>query len=258
MGKGVVVRTTVRPHPINRFIYAHVVAMDLHQTEVRLAAGAKDPPSTTVPAERRPGTVPEDARARLIAVFNGGFQAKHGGHGILVEGDAYLPPVDKLCTVAIRKDGGVRIGAWAELKTDEALLRSYRQSPPCLVEKGEVNPLVDAGDGARKYGMSIEGKMTIRRTAVGLDASGQTLLFVFGEDVTPRNLADALKAAGAVDAAELDINWSYTKFYFYGHEGQAPRVSLSLVPKAKYAKGAYVTEPAPRDFFFVARKNTAP
>ena len=38
----------------------------------------------------------------LIAVFNGGFQAKHGGHGMMIGGDVFLPPIPAACTVGIR------------------------------------------------------------------------------------------------------------------------------------------------------------
>ena len=119
-----------------------------------------------------------------------------------------------------------------------------------------MNPLVDAGDGARRYGMSIEGKMTIRRTAVGVDASGKTLLFGFGEDVTPRNLADAMKAAGAATLRSWTSTGRIRSSTSTLMAPTPPHVSLSLVPKAKYSKGAYVTDAAPRDFFFVARKST--
>jgi hypothetical protein len=255
LGKGAVVQTLVHPHPVSRFVPVAIVAMDLDKVHVKLTAGTRDPPSETIAAERRTGMVPAAEQARLIAVFNGGFQAKHGKHGMMVQGEVFLPPNDKLCTTAVLKQGGVRIGTWSSLQADEAQFESWRQSPPCLLEKGEVNPLARHGDGSRKYGMAIDGKMTIRRTAVGVDAAGRTLLFGYGEDVTPELLAVAMKAAGAVDAAQLDINWSYTRFFFYEHpEAGPPVIGASLVPKLKYARGAYVTEPSGRDFFCVARK----
>ena len=254
-GKGAVVQTTVHPHPVNRFVPVQLVAMDLHKLDLHLSAGTRDPPSDKIPAERRTGLVPAADQARLIAVFNGGFQAKHGGHGMMVQGEVFLPARDNLCTVALLRDGGVRIGTWSALQSEQARYLSWRQSPPCLLENGEMNPLARGGDGARKYGMAIDGKMTIRRTALGLDASGRTLFFGYGEDVTPALLAEAMKTAGAVDAAQLDINWSYTRFFFYEHPSAGPPViNNSLVPKLKYDREAYVTKPSGRDFFFVARK----
>lgn len=246
-----IVRTTVHPHTINKFVFVTLLAVDLTKVDLRLAPGTKDPPSKTVPAERRPGLVAAADQPGLIAVFNGGFQAKHGGHGMMVGGDEYLPPIEQLCTVAIRDDGAVGVGTWSSIKEDVSHVVAWRQSPPCLIEKGEVNPLVRAGDGSRKYGMAIDGKMTIRRTAVGVDATGRRLLFGFGEDVTPELLAEAMHVSGAASAAELDVNWSYTKFFFYG---KGPVVTSSLVPRMKYAKGAYVTEPSHRDFFYLRRR----
>lgn len=249
------VRTTVHPHTINKFVFVTLIAVDLTKVDLRLAAGTTDPPSKTIAAERRAGLVPAADQDGLIAVFNGGFQAKHGGHGMMVAGDEFLPPIEHLCTVAIHDDGMVGVGTWSAIKADASNLNAWRQSPPCLLEKGEVNPLARAGDGSRKYGMAIDGKMTIRRTALGVDATGRTLLFGFGEDVTPELMAEAMSVSGAASAAQLDINWSYTKFFFYGHlQGKPPAVASSLVARMKYAKGAYVTEPAHRDFFYLKRR----
>jgi hypothetical protein len=248
-------RSTVHPHPFNKFVFVTVLAIDLENVDLRLVAGSRDPPSKTIPPERRTGLVPIADQERLLAAFNGGFQAKHGGHGMMVDGDIFLPAIDKACTVVIRKDGKVAIGTWSDLKGMEADAIAWRQSPPCLVEKAEVNPIARAGDGSRKFGMAIDGKMTIRRTALGVDATGRSLLFAFGEEVTPGLLAEALRASGAVSAAQFDVNWSYTKFFFYAHaQGKAPLVSASLVPKMKFAKGAYVTEASGRDFFYLKRK----
>lgn len=147
------------------------------------------------------------------------------------------------------------IGTWTELQSEADSLQAWRQSPPCLVEKGAVNPMVRGSDPARKWGMAIDGKMKIRRSAVGVDSSGWILFVAQGEDLTPEHMAEAMRAAGAVSSSQLDINWSYTRFFVYSHpEAGPPRISATLVPKIKYAPGSYVTEPATRDFFYLARK----
>ncbi len=249
------VRTTVRPHTINAFVTVTVVAVDLRKLGLHLVAGTKEPESKSVPPEKRPGLVPGVDQAGLVAVFNGGFMAKHGKHGMMLAGDVFLPPLPNACTVGVRKDGRVVIGTWTALQAEAESLDAWRQSPPCLVENGTTNPMVRGGDPARKYGMAIDGKMTIRRSAVGVDGSGWTLLVAHGEDVTPEHMAEAMRAAGAVSSAQLDINWSYTRFFLYAHPDEGPpRISATLVPKIKYAPGSYVTDPAQRDFFYLARR----
>jgi hypothetical protein len=254
LGEGVLARATVRPHPFNPFVTVSLVAVDLRRVSLELVAGTFEPASKTVPAERRTGLVPPADHPSLLAVFNGAFQAKHGHHGMTIGADAFLPPLPNACTVALMRDGSVRIGTWSALEKRAPEMRAYRQTPPCMIEGGAPNPLL-GGDGARKWGMAADGKMVIRRSALGLDRTGTLLVYGFGEDVTPRLLADAMQAAGAVDVAELDINWSYTRFFFYARASSAepPHVAASLVPKIKHGRAAYVAEASPRDFFYLKR-----
>ena len=62
-----------------------------------------------------------------------------------------------------------------------------------------------------------------------------------------------MKAAGAVDVAELDINWSYTRFLLYDRS-TPPQVLSTLIEKVQYSKDSYILKAAPRDFFYVRRK----
>jgi hypothetical protein len=58
-------------------------------------------------------------------------------------------------------------------------------------------------------------------------------------------------AAGAHDAAELDINWNWTRFLTFAKNPEgALRVSGSLVD-VQYSNRAYVERPSERDFFYV-------
>jgi len=248
------VRSVVHPHPVQRFIAVELAAFDLRRVEVRLVAGTAEPESGAVAPGRRTGLVPASDLQRLIAVFNNGFQARHGHYGMRVGDDVFLPPIDDACTFGLRRDGRAIVGEWSsKVRAVEDDLIAWRQTPPCLVADGVTHPLLDAPGPVRRWGVSIEGKLEIRRSAVGVDASGTILYFGIGEEVTPKDLAVAMKAAGAVDAAELDINWSYTRFLVYGavRDAEVPDVMLTLLPKMKYACGEYVSRPATRDFFYV-------
>lgn len=101
----------------------------------------------------------------------------------------------------------------------------------------------------------MDGRADVRRTALGIDTTGKTLLFALGEELEVNELADAMAAAGAVDAAQLDINWSYTRFLFFGRprEGAPLQVTSTLIPKIKHTKRGYVQTPSTRDFFYVLR-----
>ena len=116
-----------------------------------------------------------------------------------------------------------------------------------------MHPRLPNEDTARLWGAAIGGKREIRRTALGLDATGQTLFFGIGEWIWARDLALVMKSAGAVDVAELDINWSYTRFLLYDRS-TPPKVVSTLIEKVEYSKDGYVSKPAPRDFFYLRRK----
>jgi hypothetical protein len=233
------------------------VAIDLTRVALRAVAGTRQPLSSTVPPEHRPGLVPQQDLADLVAVMNGGFMTRHGGWGMMVGGEVIAPPKDDGCTVALLADGSVRIATYAKLGVAPEALTAYRQTPPCLVEQGAVNDALLGGEKPRAWGMSETGGVTIRRSALGVAGGGRTLLYGLGESVTPRQMAEAMRAAGAVSAAELDVNWSYTRFFLYGPgptPDSPPEVTATLIPKLKHARGEYVKKPAERDFFYLVRR----
>jgi hypothetical protein len=251
-------KAIVHPDPKRGFAAVAVVAMDLTRTTLHLVAGTSEPQGN-VPQDHRPGLVPKDAAADLIAAFNGGFKAMHGHYGMMLDGETFVVPRDIACTVGLYRDGTLKIGTWTHLKTGEAQMQGYRQTPPCLVEEGKVNSALDA-EYSKNWGATVSGETVIRRSAIGIDKAGTTLFYGFGEAVTAQALGHAMRAIGAENAAQLDVNYSYPRFLLYeaGAPGQAPHVESALIPGIKYTKGEYVTESAPRDFFYVTRKHPAP
>jgi hypothetical protein len=250
-------RATVHPDPTRTQVHVTLVAVDLHRVALHLVAGTLEPLSTTVPVERRPGVVPAADLPSLLAVMNGGFLTRHGTWGVMVAGDVFLPPHDDGCTVALYPDGKVRIRTYRELAATAADMVAFRQTPPCLVEQGAVLPALLGDEKPRRWGLSITGGVDIRRSALGLADGGRTLLYGLGEGTTPRALADAMRAAGAVDAAELDVNWSYTRFFLYSPgttPGAPPEITATLIPRLKHAAGQYVTKGSERDFFYFTRR----
>ncbi len=252
-GTGALARTTVHPHPYKKDPVVVIVAVDLRHVDLVPVAGTEEPVSTTVPLERRPGLVAAADQPSLIAAFNGGFQSKHGQWGMRVNGDDFGAPREEACTVAFLNDGSLRIATYRALLPITSQLRSYRQTPPCLVEGGTPDARLVHEDTARLWGAAMGGKREIRRTALGLDATRRTLFFGIGEWIWARDLALAMKAAGAVDVAELDINWSYTQFLLYDRS-TPPKVVSTLIEKVEYSKDGYISKAAPRDFFYLRRK----
>ncbi|WP_235879716.1 phosphodiester glycosidase family protein [Polyangium aurulentum] len=248
-------KSIVHPDPKRGFAAVAVVAMDLTRVSLHLVAGTTEPFNEKIPTEARPGLVPKGEHADLVAVFNGGFKALHGHYGMMLEGTTFLPPRDIACTVGMYRDGAIKIRTWTAIAETAKDMVAYRQTPACLVEQGELNERLTEYN--KNWGATVSGETVIRRSAIGIDATGRTLFYGIGEAVTAQSLARAMKAAGAQDAAQLDVNYAYPRFLLFDHPPGTERKAVSsLVPRIDYRSHDYVREPSPRDFFYVLKRHT--
>jgi hypothetical protein len=175
---------------------------------------------------------------------------------MMLDGETFVPPRDIGCTVAMYKDGGVKIRTWPAVKETVGDMSGYRQTPPCLVEQGKVNETLESVEYNKNWGAAVSGETVIRRSAIGLDKTGRVLFYGLGEACTAQALAHAMHAVGAEDAAQLDVNYSYPRFLFYTKtEGaEPPAVSSALIPGIKYQKHEYTGASEVRDFFYLTKK----
>lgn len=248
-------KTLVHPDAKRSFAAVAIVAIERKLIDLHLVAGKVEPSSAAVPMDRRPALVPESDQAELVAAFNGGFKAQHGHWGMMLDGETYVAARDVGCTIALMKDGSLRIGTWKDvLQPAEGDMRWYRQTPPCLVENGEIHKALES-EYAKGWGAAVGGETVIRRSALGLDATGRYLYFGLGDALTAQSLARAMKAAGSVSAAQLDVNYAYPRFLVYERpNGETPKAKSAIIPDIKFRLAEYVGEPALRDFFYLTRK----
>lgn len=245
-------KALVHPDPRRSFALVAVVAIDLERVEVRSAPGFGEPASSALPREKRPGLIPEADLPRLLAAFNGGFQAVHGQWGMMVDGVTLLPPRPIGCTVARFKDGAMRVAVWKRMADAEGEMAFYRQTPPCLVEGGVVNPAAHAEKNTG-WGATVDGETIIRRSAFGLDRAGKIAFYGMGDALTAGTLASAMHAAGAAEVAQLDVNWAYPRFFFFDGAAE-PRISTPLAPVQNWKPDEYVRRAEFRDFFYLVAK----
>jgi hypothetical protein len=243
-------KAQVHSDPKRPYTAVAIVAIDLTHARLHAVAGTDEPASETVKAKQRPGRVPTEDHAALVAVFNGGWQAVHGHFGMMVDGLELLPPRDKCCTVALYKDHSLRIAPWTELSGEVPSIQSYRQTPQCLRTNGAHNVILQ--DTSRNWGTAVDGNTVIRRSGIGVNKARNVLYYAVGDSLTGLSLAEALGAAGAADAAELDVNWAFPRFLTYEHKGALPSVSSSLI-QASFKPTEYVGISWYRDFFYVTR-----
>ena len=242
--------TTLHPHEVSRFLSVTIAAIDLSRAELHFMPGTGDPNVGQL-SSIDVGRVPDAAQPRLLAVFNGGFQATHGRWGMMLGGKVLVPPREPGCTLAIHDDDRVELRSWPALAG--ATLAAYRQTPPCLLENGKLHAQLEAGNEKPWGGFNAKLK-TRRRSAAGISADGRVLFYALGEEVGPKLLAEALRHAGATSAAELDINWNWTRFLTYEPSDDGELRSVPLVEGMVHTKSGYLRRPSDRDFFFVTAK----
>lgn len=249
-----IVRTVLHPHPRSTWQTVTLAAFDQEKVEIGHRPGTADVEDT----QRKDllphaGLVPADDQDRLLAVFNGGFQPRHGWWGMHTLGTQVVPPKPEGCTVAIMKDGAARVAPWPRIEEQRDDVQSFRQTPPCLVVEGKLHPKLQRGID-KPWGGNHADHKTRRRSAVGVSKDGRTLFYALGSETDPQKLAEALVAAGAQFAAQLDINWNWTRLFTFAPADSAIEVSASLVEQMAKDRGEYLSRPSGRDFFYVQRR----
>jgi hypothetical protein len=252
-GAAVMYKSLVHPDVRRGFAVLAVVAMERDAFDLHLVAGTTEPESPRVQAKDRPGIIPAADHASLFAAFNGGFKATHGQYGMLLDGVEYLPPLDYSCTVVHYKDGRIAVGTYSKLKSTFSDMLFYRQTPPCLVEEGELNKQVETSEYVKGWGATVSGDTVIRRSAFGVSKDNKTFYYGIGDALTAQSLGRGMKAAGAWSTAELDVNYSYPRFLLYTRpNGGTPVATSSIIPGIDYQKDQYI-HASPRDFFYLTR-----
>ena len=205
-----------------------------------------------------PGIIPTPHAADLLAVFNGGFKAMHGHYGMMVEGgDVPRPARHRLHRGLLpRRRRSASAPGPTSRSPSRRCRRTARRRRAC-VEQGSAHKAL-AQEYNRSWGTAVGGETIIRRSAIGIDKSGRRLFYALGDAVTAQSLARAMQVAGAEDAAQLDVNYSYPRFLLYEKAGDGVlKAKAGLIPDLKFTTWEYVSESSPRDFFYLTRRRTA-
>jgi hypothetical protein len=250
-------KTLVHPDANRSWGELYVVAIDLEQTDLHAAAGTQEP-KAELPGPKslaRPGRIPLAHHAALLGAFNGGFMAEHGHYGMLVDGVTLIKPRETSCTVVGYDDGTVEIATWKSVAHASERMSWFRQTPACMYENGTMHVGLRFPE-TRLWGATLDGDTVIRRSAIGLDESRRMLFVGIGNNMTARALAEGMRHAGAVDVAQLDVNWSYPKFLVYENGKSGALEAHALMEGFEYTPGDYLTKSSLRDFFYLTRRDT--
>jgi len=187
------------------------------RTTYALHTGSEDPPgvASLVGPAAGPSIAPAEAR-RIIGAFNGGFKVASGSGGFEVGGRVFVPLRRGLESLVIDANGTAHVAAWGgAVPSRNERVVAVRQNLQPLVSAGRPSALV--GDLAA-WGDTLGGVAAPARSALGQNARGD-LLFAGSMQALPVDIADALVAAGAVRAMELDINPYWVQLDSTPHPG---------------------------------------
>jgi hypothetical protein len=250
-------KTLLHPDVERGWAELFVVAVDLRRVTLEIVPGRHEPKADNPEGEKleRPAVIPEADHEELLAAFNGGFMTEHGEYGLKLGELTVVSPKDKSCTIAEYDDGALRIAPWPEMKADEAKMAWLRQAPECMVHDEKLHPGILYVSGNRKWGATLDGETVIRRSGIGLDATRDVLYVAISNHTNARVFAEGMRHAGAVDVAQLDVNWSYPKFVlFEPKQPRGPRKAVALAKGFEFSEDEYIRKRARRDFFYLMRK----
>ena len=204
-----------------------VTLWDPRQVELHAMSGTVEPISAT--GETGPGMVPRTpaAMGRILAGFNGGFQAIHGEFGMMAEKVMYLPPKPFAATVAELSDGSTAFGTWPEEAPVPDNIVSFRQNMTALLQDGVVNPYKRHWWGGVPPGWTEESRTV--RSALCMTKEG-FIGYFYGSSVDPDVLALAMQRARCNYGVHLDMNPGHTglEYYHAAPTGTLPKLARPL------------------------------
>lgn len=209
------------------FSQTYVLLWDPRQVELHAQSGTQEPKTAT--GETGDGLVPRKVGVvdRLLAGFNGGFQATHGEFGMMAEGVVYLPPKPYSATVAKLADGWTAFGTWPDDEHVPDNVVSFRQNMTPLTQDSLPNPYKRTWWGGVPPGWEDESR-TIR-SALCLTRE-HFVAYIYGSSVDADHLRMAAEAARCDYTIHLDMNPGHTglEFYHVAPAGQLPRIGKKL------------------------------
>jgi hypothetical protein len=220
---------------------------------IQLVPGSKEPQATEEEAleMERPGRIPPSHESQAIAAFNGGFKLEHGRYGMKLGNVTIVAPRDGVCSVVKFKDGGMDVIGWENVKAREAEMLWWRQTPNCMYENGEMHERLKHGRD-KKWGATLDGETVIRRSAIGISRDRQTLFVGISNHTTAPAIADGMSHAGAVNVAQLDVNFSYPKFVtFQKNADESKRIAVALASGFEFSDDEFIRKKSRRDFFYI-------
>ncbi len=241
--------TYVRPDKARPYANVTLVQLDTQVLRLGTVAGTKQPGGPV--GMIGPGKVPSGITqsGNLVAAFDGGFQYRDGEYGMIVGDKTYLPLKPDLATLVGYTNGSLKLINYTgqNLGKDIAFVR---QNCPMLIDNGEIG--IYQEKNKKLWGRTLTAGIYTWRSGLGIDKKGN-LIYAVGNSLTPETLAIALKAAGAVNAMQLDINPYWVRFNIFDTNGPGTYKTSTLMKKIQDGSKLYLNGYT-KDFFYVYKK----
>jgi len=210
-GHPAVFKTYVRQSKKYSSYYAGIVSMDQRLLRFSLRPGTEDPGYGHWGA---PMDIPPGHRLGLVATFNSGFRIASSGGGFYLHGHHVGQLVNGAASEVYLKNGKLLIGRWGRgpLRMGPTIA-AVRQNLRPIVINGRVPSSVDK-NVTTSWGATLGGGYNVWRSGVGVTKDGR-IIFVYGDALDVRTLAELLQRARCVTAMELDINPDWMSFMYY-------------------------------------------
>ncbi|MDH6143962.1 hypothetical protein P3T35_005997 [Kitasatospora sp. GP30] len=222
---------------------AAVVSMDERLVRFQLHPGTDDPGPDNWGV---PPNIPSDARAGLLASFNGGFKVGEARGGFYLNGVTRGTLTQGAASLVFYKDGHATVGSWGGDVSMTPDVVGVRQNLRPIISNGQVADDVDQAIETG-WGLTMGGKFFVWRSGAGITQDGR-LIFAYGPALSVRTLAELLHQAGCVQAMQLDINPAWMSFNYYQPTGDpAAPTPTKLLPDQERPADRYF-EPTSRDF----------
>lgn len=205
-------RTFIRTDRERPYTRIHIALWDPRLVSLHPMGGAAEPTSAT--GTTAGGLVPRTPRVmrRLVAAFNGGFQALHGEFGVMSGGQIYLPPKPYAATVMELADGSTATGVWPKTTDVPPEIVGFRQNLTPLVLDEKFNPYQRTWWGGTPPGW--QDRVHTTRSGLCMTKEGFVGYF-YGNGIGAEDLATAMIHARCKLGMHLDMNPGHTGLEFY-------------------------------------------
>ncbi len=210
-GQEVMATSFIQPDTDRLYAVVTLLQIDTKAIALGAVAGIKQPGGSL--GHPGPGVIPPALlqSGKLVAAFEGGFLYNDGNYGMTVGDTVYAPLQNNVGTLVGYKDGSLKIINYTGQDLGKEVVFA-RQNCPLLLENGTLSVLDPKNKVA--WGRTLTSGIYTRRSGLGITKEGN-LIYAAGNNITPLTLSYALRAAGAVDAIQLDINPAWVSFDFF-------------------------------------------